>query len=80
MDEKEILSSFADNMVLFDAVRRVVLSEFKHDKIDVGMTNEMLGQKTRSRLEGTAKVDAAFKKIQAFKTLPDKKQGENPAR
>jgi hypothetical protein len=66
-----ILKQIADNPALFEALKEVILKHFSLKDLEVeGLKNpnEVLGQLTRSRLEGLQKLDAAFKEIELQKT------------
>ncbi len=79
-DLRSILQSLADNDMMLDAVKKVILHQFKDDKMDTNMTNEILGQKARARLEGIQRVEAGFQTIKKFQSLKEHKQAVNPAR
>lgn len=74
-----ILQTIADNPALFDEVKKVVLSKFTDDS-DTRMSNELLGQKARARLEGVEKVESAFSDILAYRSNKEVKQKINKAR
>lgn len=80
MDDKQILEAFANNDLMLEAVHKFLRKQFSGDKLDTSMNNEILGQKTRARLEGLAKVEGAFRELRTLKTIKNDKQGINPAR
>jgi hypothetical protein len=80
MDKTAILRALADNPALMEAVRETIESEFKTESIDLNMDNEMLGQITRSKIDGLQKIDSAFKKIAQSKSVPDAPEKKNPGR
>jgi hypothetical protein len=80
MDDKTTLSGFADNSTLVAAVRAVIEKQFTLDDIQTNMTNDIIGQVVRARLDGLKKVDEAFKEIARYKTVPAPQPSSNPAR
>lgn len=65
-----ILSIVADNQMLFDALKKLLLEQFEiTGAINDTDTNEILGQQVRSYLEGRKKVEEAFKEIAQLKTV-----------
>jgi hypothetical protein len=75
-----ILKVIADNPALLEAVRGLFLEKFSTDDLSPQMSNEVLGQKVRARLEGLAKVEEVFKEIEKCGSVEKKKEGVNPAR
>jgi hypothetical protein len=83
LTEKEIaaLRLIADNVVLFDAVKKILTLQFRNDEgISLLNTDEELGQVVRARLEGLRKVEKGFKQIEQFKSPEEKGEIKNPAR
>ena len=80
MDRDKILESFANNGLLFDTVHTFMLDAFSGVIITADLSNEILGQKTRARLEGIATVDDAFRRLKNYKTVKNNTPGKNPAR
>ena len=75
----DILKAIADNPSLLDAVRKTIEAEFSLDNLDTTHANELLGEKVRARIEGLARVQEAFKKINRYKSNPDKPDKVNRA-
>lgn len=78
--DKELLKVIADNPPLMEAVKKVIMVKFSLETLGTNYPNEILGQLTRSRLEGRELVELAFKDIANYKTVEIKPQGANPAR
>ena len=78
--ENNILKIIADNPALYEAVWRLVESKFQQNKIKGQMSNEMLGQIVRARIDGLGLVAEAFREIEKYKTLPKQPEIKNPAR
>jgi len=76
-----ILQGLADNPSLLSEVRSVLERHFEPAKdMDTNVNDAELGQFLRARLTGLKAIDAAFKEINQYKTIPDRPRGENPAR
>ncbi len=81
MDTDKLYASFADNPLLFEAIHTFLKKEFDSDaSMNSSMPNELLGQKTRARLDGIATVEAAFRKLANYRTIKSNQQEKNPAR
>ena len=75
-----MLNIIADNEKLKEELRKLFEAEFSIDNLSNQMTNEILGQVVRARLDGLILVDRVFKKLETYKT-PEKEQDlKNPAR
>ena len=75
-----ILKSVADNANLTEALKELLLKQFDEKHDNTKLDNESLGQITRSRLDGIAGVNNAFKEIETLKTVKEKPTQDNPAR
>ncbi len=64
----DILGLIANNPTLLAALKNVLLKQFADMPYDLTMSNEALGEITRSKIDGQAKVEAAFKEISKYKT------------
>ena len=81
MDEQTyLLRAFADNDTLVAAVRSVIEKQFTLDAIGTHLSNEIIGQHARARLEGLKKVGEAFREIATHKSTEKSKETQNPAR
>lgn len=82
MTPKEVLKAFADNPLLFETVRSVILNKFRLDDAQqlVGLEDKKIGEVIRARLDGRAKVEEAFKELSNYKTTKQRETIENPAR
>ena len=80
--DKKVLNIIADNNVLFETLKKLLLDEFEIEapQTDLGVTDEVLGQIFRARLVGKNKVENAFKKIATYKTFTPEKEVINEAR
>jgi hypothetical protein len=79
--DKEILKGLADNPMLFDAVKAVILKQFEFDYTYVAnVSNDDLGAITRAIVDGRHRVEAAFSEIAAQKSSPTSPSKPNPAR
>lgn len=75
-----ILKSLADNQALFDAVKAALVKKFDTgDLYHQDITNEMLGQQVRARLEGLACVEELFREIARMKTGQPAQNRVNPS-
>jgi hypothetical protein len=75
-----ILKALADNQLLFDEVKRVILAQFTDPPYAEGTSDELLGQMTRARIVGRKKVEDAFREIAKHKSTPDQPERKNEAR
>ena len=81
MDKDKIFESFANNPLMFEAVYKFLKESFETDaSITSSMPNELLGQKTRARLDGIATVDDAFRRLRNYKVVKNLTPDKNPAR
>lgn len=78
--DKDLLRIVADNPQLMEALKRAILRQFRLDNLGTNYPNEVLGQLTRSRLEGKELVELAFKDISHYKSHDKKPETHNPAR
>lgn len=62
----------ADNPSLMEALKGFLLEEFtvNWDNIDTTLSNEMIGQQTRSCVEGASKIQKRFVDIRKYETPP----------
>lgn len=79
MPIETLLKSFADNELLFKAVRSSILDEFK-DEVTEEMDDKRIGEIVRANIVGRKKVEQAFAKFGAYKTLKEENAALNPAR
>lgn len=83
--DRPTLKGIADNPDLLKAVKEVILEEFTTDIEGywvgdiIALDDKELGEVVRARLEGMKKVEAAFKKIEQYKSTPKQTDKENPA-
>lgn len=75
-----MLNIIADNEILKKELHKLFEAEFSIDNLNNQMSNEMLGQVVRARLDGLILVDRVFKKIDTFKTPEKERDLKNPAR
>lgn len=80
MPKEPILKVIADNQALLDEVRKIFIAEFQDSPLEMGFSDERLGQRVRARMEGLQAIDRAFTKILAYQSLPPKSDIKNPAR
>lgn len=80
MDRAIILKTIADNPALMEELRSMFLAEFESQPIEVGFSNERLGELVKARLMGKNAVDSVFNKILEYKTLPEKVEAKHPGR
>lgn len=82
MPKESILKTIADNPLLLGELRKVFDEEFSDSVIPVelGFSNERLGERVRARLEGKLAVDKAFDKILTYQTPEVKPEKDNPGR
>ena len=77
----DLLKIVADNPALSAALRELLMKQFGNDSVlEASMTDEQIGQITRARLAGIDKIEAAFKEIERFRSVPVREQSPNPAR
>lgn len=82
MPKESMLKVIADNQLLFNELRKIFDAEFSDSvsPIELGFSNERLGERVRARMEGKMSVERAFNKIMEYQTPPTKMEKENPAR
>ena len=80
MDKALILKGIADNPALMEEVKKLLLDEFESEPIEVGFSNERLGELVKARLVGRSAVDRAFSKILEYRTPGEKTEGKHPGR
>lgn len=81
MDRKSILTIIADNQILFEELKKVFEDEFNDvEPIELGFSNERLGERVRAKMEGKVSVERAFNKILTYQTPVSKGEIKNPAR
>ena len=82
MPKESILKVVADNQLLFDELRKIFDAEFSDSvsPLELGFSNERLGERVRARLEGKVCVERAFNKILTYQTPHTKGDSKNPAR
>ena len=73
-----MLRVIADNEELKRELRKLFEAEFSIDNLSNQMTNEVLGQVVRARLDGLILVDKVFRKIETHKTPKEEKDSKNP--
>ena len=78
--EKSNLTIIADNPILFQELKDIILKQFNLDGISTSLADESLGQVVRARLDGRKLVEDAFSRILSFKTLETKKDEPVPFR
>lgn len=76
----ETLKTLANNPALLQALKEVILKEFNEDIYNGAMSNELLGQQVRARLEGKRRIEDVFYKIERYKTEANLPERNNPAR
>ncbi len=80
MDKALILKTIADNPALMEELEKLLLEEFEADPIEVGFSNERLGELVKARLVGKNAIARVFSKILEYKTPQPKVEGKNPGR
>lgn len=78
--DSALLRIVADNQPLFDTLKATIRGQFAFDSIVPDVSNDILGQRVRARIDGLALVDEAFATIKRCATVPQGKGGQNPAR
>lgn len=78
MRNKQILNVIADNPSLFEEVKLTILEHFEKEEIRSDMSDEILGQITRSKLNGIKNVQNAFNEIARYKTPETPRRRELP--
>ena len=74
-----VLKTLADNPVLTEAVKQVILKYFSNDKLTSDLADIELGQMVRARLVGLQAVNDAFAEIAWHKSTPKQEAKDNPA-
>lgn len=80
MHKDTILTIIADNQLLFEELKKVFEAEFEPSALELGFSNERLGERIRARLEAKVVIDRAFSKIMSYQTPVSSGDGKNPAR
>lgn len=80
MPKESILKVIADNQFLIDELKKILIAEFQDSPLEMGFSDERLGQRVRARMEGLQAVERAFTKILTYKSLPPTPEAKNPAR
>lgn len=81
MKPDSILKIIADNQFLLTELKKVFEEQFNDvEPIELGFSNERLGERVRAKLEGKVLVERAFSKIMSHQTIPPKGDVKNPAR
>lgn len=82
MHNTEIIRPFADNGMLFETIKNVVLKYFLLDNPATlhGLDDKAIGEIVRARLDGRQKVEDAFREIALYKTTEIPKEKINRAR
>ena len=80
MDKSIILKTIADNPLLIEEVKKILLDEFESEPIEVGFSNERLGELVKARLVAKSGIERAFDKILEYKTPGVKVEGKHPGR
>jgi len=80
MPPEAILKTIADNPQLLQALKEIISKPFYVEEIKSDMSNEQIGQLTRSRIDGLRKVEEGFREIEKYKTLQTEVTMLNPAR
>lgn len=78
--DKSILTVIADNPALLEELRKTFEAEFNDSELELGFSNERLGERVRARLEGLAAMKRVFAKISLYQTPPLKGEVKNQAR
>lgn len=76
----EILKVIADNPTLSAALRDLLEKQFAEEIAFDSLSDEHIGQLTRTRVNGLKKIAAAFKEIEVHKSVAERAQSPNPAR
>lgn len=74
------LKIIADNQILLDELRKVFDAEIETSNLELGFSNERLGERVRAKLEAKLVLERAFSKIMSFQTPVVKVNERNPAR
>lgn len=64
----EILTILADNPLLLQRTKDILLKQFDLKNLDSKKDNLSLGEDTKAILLGIQKVEAGFKEIESYKT------------
>lgn len=76
----ERLKSVADNQALVAELKEFFHRFFAVDTLNLEGSNIEIGEMVRSRLEGRALLDKAFKELERYRTPEVRKPEPNPAR
>ncbi len=80
MDKAIILKGIADNPALMEELKKLLMDEFVTPTLEMGYSNERLGEMVKARLTGVSAIERAFRKIMEYKTLEPKVEGKHPGR
>lgn len=80
MDKALILKGIADNPALLEELKKLLLEEFESEPVEIGLSNERLGELVKARLTGKYATERAFSKILEYKTPGEKVEGKHPGR
>lgn len=80
MPSADVLKIIADNPVLLDELRAVLLKHFSVDRVDTTLPNDRIGEVVRARIDGQSLIEAALKEIERCKTVKPSPSVPNPAR
>lgn len=80
MPKDSILTIIADNELLFNELKKVFESEFEPSNLELGFSNERLGERVRARLEAKMGIERVFSKILSYQSPVTKSESKNPGR
>lgn len=79
--QKSALKSVADNPLVVQLLRELILSKFPNIPKDVSeLSDKELGERARARATGIKAVEDAFSELEGYKTHDKKPEIKNPAR
>lgn len=76
----ETLKIIADSPSLQEALKKLLLAEFEPSPLELGFSNERLGERERARMVGKEAVERVFLEINKHKTQIPRVEGINRAR
>lgn len=79
MDKSIILKGIADNPALMDELKKL-FDELDARPLELGLSNQELGERVRAREEVKLVVAKVFSKILEYKTPGVKVEGKHPGR
>ena len=74
------LKIIADNDLILSELKKLFEEEFSTPDIELGFSNERLGERVRARLQSKEIIERVFSKILSFRTPSSKGEIKNPAR